>query len=720
MRIYVEKTLGYSLGWTWASGELIKSTQTIDPLNVRWLSRATFPISLGGSSLESLYIANQTNGGATSSHKQWNITDSGSTQSYRLNFNDNTNTVMTLEGENNYVGIGTTTPISPLHINFAGDDSVLSLSRNVVSTTNTAVNGLVQFMNGTYSVAGVGSITAGATQAGSLVFRTGTISTGNRAIASNGVLERMRIASDGNVGIGDYSNTAINPTSYLSINTGPLGTSYSAGTNALHALMIGSPSTGGDYFVMGVDQRMDFAYMYAATRGVGGTKPIIMQADGGGVSIGTFSNTAKMHIWASSVATGFRLQDTTQGVNKALVSDATGHGSWLTYSNILAAVNGVTGSGVVNYVPYWRSVNNLSATSSIYLNGDNVGIGTLSAAARLHITSNTVSAIIASGSTTTDLVRITQTGTGNAFVVEDFTNPDTTQFVISTSGDVGIGTASPSAKLDVAGSINVLSGLNNTSLRPTVSAGTLTNGEIRAYGASGSNYDDGFLRISAGGGTNPGSGKTYIDITGYSTVDDMNNNVVIGTRGTERMRVDRFGNVGIGLTVPTAELHVRSNIANSTIIKTDGVAGEILTATDNLVGSLFSVNDISGIPVFEAFSDNTIVMGDYQAPSLYTTTKQVRAAGLVNSTIYQFSATTYTSAHIDYNVQSGLSTRAGTIVAIWNGTNLEYNETSTQDIGSGTGAITLNVSLSGTNVLLSATTAVGGGIWTIKAIIRAV
>ena len=45
------------------------------------------------------------------------------------------------------------------------------------------------------------------------------------------------------------------------------------------------------------------------------------------------------------------------------------------------------------------------------------------------------------GSTTTDLVRITQTGTGNAFVVEDSANPDTSSFTISNAGNVGIGTA---------------------------------------------------------------------------------------------------------------------------------------------------------------------------------------------------------------------------------------------------------------------------------------
>jgi hypothetical protein len=221
------------------------------------------------------------------------------------------------------------------------------------------------------------------------------------------------------------------------------------------------------------------------------------------------------------------------------------------------------------------------------------------------------------------------------------------------------------------------------------------------------------------GSQSSGSEQFYMGVDENITSAYLQSNIR-GAGATPILLNPSGGNIGIGLTAPSAKLTVRSSIANSTIVRTDGVVGEIFTATDNLVGSLFSVNDISGIPVFEAFSDNTILMGDYQAPSLYTTTKQVRAAGLVNSTIYQFSATTYTSAHIDYNVQSGLSTRAGTIVAIWNGTNLEYNETSTQDIGSGTGAITLNVSLSGTNVLLSATTAVGGGIWTIKAIIRAV
>jgi hypothetical protein len=56
-----------------------------------------------------------------------------------------------------------------------------------------------------------------------------------------------------------------------------------------------------------------------------------------------------------------------------------------------------------------------------------------------------------------DAVRITQTGIGNAFVVEDSTSPDTSAFVINNDGDVAIGSTSANAKLDVSGDMLVTS-----------------------------------------------------------------------------------------------------------------------------------------------------------------------------------------------------------------------------------------------------------------------
>jgi len=48
-------------------------------------------------------------------------------------------------------------------------------------------------------------------------------------------------------------------------------------------------------------------------------------------------------------------------------------------------------------------------------------------------------------------VTITNTGSGNSFVVEDESSTDSTPFVINASGNVGIGVASPTVKLDIRG-----------------------------------------------------------------------------------------------------------------------------------------------------------------------------------------------------------------------------------------------------------------------------
>ncbi|SHN07626.1 hypothetical protein [Mucilaginibacter sp. OK098] len=112
------------------------------------------------------------------------------------------------------------------------------------------------------------------------------------------------------------------------------------------------------------------------------------------------------------------------------------------------------------------------------------------------------------------------------------------------SNNVGIGTTSPNGKLDVNGAILVPGSTANTMVRPAISTSRIT-GEIAGYRGGNLLYDDGFLRLSAGGGTTAGV-KTFIDLSGYSTVPDMQENIVFGTQGTERMRIMNTGMVGIG------------------------------------------------------------------------------------------------------------------------------------------------------------------------------
>lgn len=129
---------------------------------------------------------------------------------------------------------------------------------------------------------------------------------------------------------------------------------------------------------------------------------------------------------------------------------------------------------------------------------------------------------------------------------------------IDENGNVGIGTTSPLGKLDVFGGPIAFGGtLNNTSTRPALSSAPISN-EIWAHSWL-STADDGFLRVSAGGGTTAAA-KSFIDISGFSTVDDMKSNIVFGTAGSERARIDVNGNLGIGTTIPASKLDVGGDV----------------------------------------------------------------------------------------------------------------------------------------------------------------
>jgi len=94
---------------------------------------------------------------------------------------------------------------------------------------------------------------------------------------------------------------------------------------------------------------------------------------------------------------------------------------------------------------------NISVTGSLNVSDDsttrtNLGLGTIATQDSDSITvtggTATLGALTVSGSDSGDLVRITQTGSGNALVVEDETNPDSTPFVVNTDGRVLVGTSS--------------------------------------------------------------------------------------------------------------------------------------------------------------------------------------------------------------------------------------------------------------------------------------
>lgn len=140
-------------------------------------------------------------------------------------------------------------------------------------------------------------------------------------------------------------------------------------------------------------------------------------------------------------------------------------------------------------------------------------------------------------STSVAALRVTQRGTGEAFRVEDDTNPDSSPFVINASGNVGIGTASPSDKLHVVGEIStqaIHSSANNDSLELYVSGTFNTNGDAAiSLRGTQSGYNNGGMEFYAG--------------------------------GSEKMRITSDGNVGVGINNPIFRLQTYNENASATV-----------------------------------------------------------------------------------------------------------------------------------------------------------
>jgi hypothetical protein len=57
--------------------------------------------------------------------------------------------------------------------------------------------------------------------------------------------------------------------------------------------------------------------------------------------------------------------------------------------------------------------------------------------------------------------------------------------------------------------------------------------------------------------------------------------------------------------------------SGSNVLTVDGVSGRLFSVSDSFTGSLFSVNTVAGLPIIEAFSDNTVRMGQYGTNVFY-------------------------------------------------------------------------------------------------------
>lgn len=176
---------------------------------------------------------------------------------------------------------------------------------------------------------------------------------------------------------------------------------------------------------------------------------------------------------------------------------------------------------------------------------------------------------------------------------------------------------------------------------------------------------------------------------GNSIIFDNATNIGISTASPlqkldVRGNVYASGNVGIGVSSPSGQLNVigtglfssvtgispnallqtYSAISGATLFSADGTNGNLFTITDNLSGSLMSVNNIAGLPVFEVFSDDSIVAGRYnQNDFVINSSGNIGIGGAANNS-YKLQAV----GNVNINgtiTNNGLSVTAASNLYLW-------------------------------------------------------
>jgi hypothetical protein len=204
-------------------------------------------------------------------------------------------------------------------------------------------------------------------------------------------------------------------------------------------------------------------------------------------------------------------------------------------------------------------------------------------------------------------------------------------------------------------------------------------------------------------------------VTGFTY---SNNNIILTQTAGSQQSVNISTMTGLTISGLGQNILTVIGSGNSTtapIFTVQGSSGELFSITDSLVGSLFSVNNISGLPILEVFSNDTTLMGSYLAPSLNTTVRTSLTAG--TNFIYAIPISAYTGAFFDYTVISSIGARAGNVMSIWSGSTVQYTDVSTNDIGNTVG-VTFSMSVSSGNAILSTSATTSG--WTLKTIVRSI
>ncbi len=554
-----------------------------------------------------------------------------------------------------------------------------------VSASNTIMTGsnYTAFGSNAMYITRLGSVGIGTTVPSARLHVTGSTG-GIFEVDTAGGATTFYVSASGNVGIG-----TITPNGKLHIVSPDSTYAFSvAGATKGVRFNINSAGT----YIQGVDNTLAGSYQSLILGGsdlyfqTNGLTTAMYISSSGNVGIGTTAPAYKLTVQNDAASTNALL-----GLQNFSTSATTNHGV-----SILPILSDNTGSTAItagglywlkeqqwtndttsrdSYLRIDTTENGLASEKVRITSAGNVGIGTTNPnSARLHLYGPA-----SFGAT----IRLTNTGTtggdyfitstdagwnagGNKLLIGNGTpaSPNA-KLILDSNGNVGIGVASPSGRLHITGSS--------------------TNGENLVY-------------LSKGSGSIAQHYITAVNQNGvlnYRVTSDINGHAqqILYLAGTIHVYHDSYWSSYInnanytqgGLALGTGSLThgYGLTIARPSTSGSLYVSGSsIFTGSVNVNGSV----TFSGPIIY----DNAVLL-DYGSASTPVVS--------TNYAVLQNLTGSYNSAFFDYFASSGSNFRAGTVIAGWSGSSINYTEYSTTDVGN-TNELSMSVDLSGSFVRL--------------------
>jgi len=436
-------------------------------------------------------------------------------------------------------------------------------------------------------------------------------SSGHLRFYANGTTERMRIdASTGNVGISTDNpsqklqvagNIALGSTlnGYLEVGSKYIGTAYTTpGADGYVGFQFESVNAPAPYNGNYSQNIKFYTHHYAA--GTGGTPRMTIQYDGN-IGIGTLAPGSRLDITKEDGGQQiFRVRN--------YATSATGNFTGNYAAEIRSAwTTGATGGALLVHTQEadntrpTMAVSDSNGVFTTFVNG-NVGIGQTNPVYKLGVvTSGTLGFRLQTSNSTVggpmidlyDAGRTQETvisstdGTTVGTYIASYsnhplmfsTNAGASKMILTTGGDVGIGITTPGAQLVVGTQSSGTAGSGVAQDNSVIARFGASNAGARVTGATIANTaaatvgNDATLSfIVAGNYSATGLISAILQNTGTASTD-MAFSVYNTTGNFERMRITAVGNVGIGITNPSAILHINGQIINSTNLYSTGVAG---------------------------------------------------------------------------------------------------------------------------------------------------